>query len=427
QLAEALTTGRRRPRTDWRTAEPLDAIDVSPNRLLTSPGSLETLVIDDGASGYLPARIPDVPLPNQDLYWMAEVILPSWQPLPDQRLVQHVLEAPAYSSHAARISREGVAYIAPHILRLGGADLESETIRPRLRPLSLRQAVEALAGQAGLQTRPSDKGLYAHLAAELLGGSEALLERVCDASWDRLVRTLMCPGGDTAIGLHLNDERIYFTMPELASLHAKHQLAQPVAGLLQADIVTRGLLYKCATCRLAAFYTDEEIGDRLRCARCRARFGIRDHGWMPADEPRWHYRLAEVIWQLYEHNGDVPLRAIAEHLRPADDRVSFEYVHEIELWDGEDRLAELDICARRGPDLWIGEAKIAPRLGTKAEAAAKLRGLRRAAEVLQPRGLIFATAAPEWTPGAARQIGEAFQRTAHEVKLVSSPAPAGQD
>jgi hypothetical protein len=43
--------------------------------------------------------------------------------------------------------------------------------------------------------------------------------------------------------------------------------------------------------------------------------------------------------------------------------------------------------------LWIGEAKIAPTLGTANETKAKLRGLKRVAEVLRPHGVLLVTGA----------------------------------
>jgi len=55
-------------------------------------------------------------------------------------------------------------------------------------------------------------------------------------------------------------------------------------------------------------------------------------------------------------------------------------LHELDLWPpGAARPIELDVCAQRGAELWIGEAKKAPTLGSPNEARSKLAGLRRAA------------------------------------------------
>ena len=147
--------------------------------------------------------------------------------------------------------------------------------------------------------------------------------------------------------------------------------------LLGGAIVMRGLVFRCPLCRLKAWYGADELADRLRCARCREPFALTDCGWQPGTEPQWRYRLNELLWQLLMHNGDVPLRALRETLGIGRRQVRqpTASLHEHDLWPpGAETPIELDICAQRGPELWIGEAKVANSLGGEPQARAKLAG-----------------------------------------------------
>ena len=141
-------------------------------------------------------------------------------------------------------------------------------------------------------------------------------------------------------------------------------------------MLLRGLVFRCPLCALKGWYGADELAERLRCARCRRPFTLAERlrcarcrrpftltesGWQPPNEPQWRYRLAEVLWQLLEHHGDLPLRALSEVLNLGRGRLSgpSAMLHEQDLWaPGAERPIELDICAQRGPELWIGESGI---------------------------------------------------------------------
>ena len=168
------------------------------------------------------------------------------------------------------------------------------------------------------------------------------------------------------------------------------------------------------------------MAERLRCARCRRPFTLTEPGWQPPQaEPQWRYRLAEVFWQLLEHNGDLPLRALREVLGlGAGDRRPAAWVHEHDLWaPGAEHPIELDICAQRGPELWIGEAKLTDNMGKGRQEKKKLQSLREAAELLQPHGIVLVTAESAWSPRTQLTAEAVLQHPARHLLLVSCPTP----
>jgi hypothetical protein len=276
-------------------------------------------------------------------------------------------------------------------------DMASEVVRPRIGVLGLREQLETILAVSGWRLEPSDKGQYAEGAAKLFGGDDELLATLSAPSWWRALTALRSETApdETPRGWKLADQRTYYDLPDVEAIRLETALAPGLTELLQQRILMRGLVFRCPVCRLKAWYGADELADRLRCARCRGPFALTDPGWQPEAEPQWRYRLNELLWQLLAHNGDVPLRALRETLGigTPEMRQPTASLHEHDLWAPRSKTPlELDICAQRGPELWIGEAKIANSLGREPQARAKLKGLRRAAQLLRPHGILFVTA-----------------------------------
>jgi hypothetical protein len=401
-LAEQLATASSNT-LEWSvTDDPAGQVHDRPARLFSRAPGLETLSLQDGLTGYLPPELPEVgEAPGQRIYWMAELLGDNWQPLPDARLATEVVRWQSYDSASARPTRSGAAYLCPHYLRMSD-DMASETVRPRIAVLGLRDQLAAILDGRGWRLEPSDKGQYAEGAAKLFGGGDELRAALSKSNWWGALTALRsdaAPGGGQR-GWKLADQRTYYELAELEAIGAEAGLESDVPELLERRILMRGLVFRCPLCRLKAWYGADELADRLRCARCREPFGLTDHGWQPEAEPQWRYRLNELLWQLLMHNGDVPLRALRETLGigTADVRQPTASLHEHDLWPPDAKTPiELDICAQRGPELWIGEAKVANILGREQQARVKLEGLRRAAMLLRPHGILFVTASEGWT------------------------------
>ena len=122
---------------------------------------------------------------------------------------------------------------------------------------------------------------------------------------------------------------------------------------------------------------------------------------------RWFYRLAEVAWQFLDANGDLPIRGIFQELWDTD--AVMDATPELDLWEpGATTPIEIDICVQRGPELWIGEAKVSDKLGTAAEENAKLSKLASAASMLGAHGVLFVTAADDFRATTKARIAGKF-------------------
>ena len=84
----------------------------------------------------------------------------------------------------------------------------------------------------------------------------------------------------------------------------------------------------------------------------------------------------------------------------------------------------LDICAQHGSELWIGEAKVANSLGREPQARAKLDGLRRAANLLRPHGILLVTASEGWTDRTKEIARDVLAGTPNELRFARCPRPA---
>lgn len=427
-LAEELRTATSDSR-DWLVRDDaLEPLRERPARLFSRAPGLETFALQDGATGFMPPELPEVgEAPGQRIYWMAELIGENWQPLPDARLATEVVRWPSYDSASARPTRSGAAYLCPHFMRMSD-DMASEVVRPQIGVLGLREQLSTILAESGWRLEPSDKGQYAEGAAKLFGGDDELRTALSTPSWWRALTALRsetAPDGERR-GWKLADQRTYYELAGFVAIRAEAGLDADLPELLERRILMRGLVFRCPLCRLKAWYGADELADRLRCARCREPFALTDRGWQPVAEPQWRYRMNELLWQLLTHNGDVPLRALRETLGigTRDLRKPTAALHEHDLWEpGAETPIELDICAQRGPELWIGEAKVANSLGREQQARGKLEGLRQAAQLLRPHVILFVTASERWTDRTEEIARDVLGDLPSELRFASCARP----
>lgn len=394
-------------------------------RLAATNPSIETIPLIDGETAHLDARWPDVePSGHEGIYWTTEVVAPKWLPISDGRLSDAILNAPGYASgRTTRVTGDGgFAYLCPHFMRMGPQDFAAETVRPQLRILSLHEQVQHLLGHEGWTSRLSDKGLYATASWALFGGETRFAETIDNSSWWHVLQAMANrPGSLRDIDFFdlRDDRRRYVTASAFAQLRARTGLPDELPQLVSTGILQRGLIHKCAVCRWTGWFDALELGERLRCSRCRNRFDLRSEGWMPAAEPQWHYRIPEVLWQFIEHDGDIPNHAISRCLGSP---VTVDALAEIEIFDPAGVQCELDICAAVRGELWIGEAKRASTLGgSKKEANKTLSNIERVAGVLRPRGIIFATGSEAWTSATTELIRARFADKPYELRIEACP------
>lgn len=300
-------------------------------------------------------------------------------------------------------------------------------LRPTLRPLSTVAQLEALLADTGWRCGLSDKGIYREQTAELLGGLEELVAMISDPNWHRLLLALTSTKKSGQSGRWLKSEqRRVFRLNQLDALLAQVGLSESTADLVSRGLVRRGLLHKCPRCRWEGWYEQDELGGDLRCGRCRRPFRLGDPGWFGQGEPSWFYRSDEVVWQFCEHHGQLPLRAAWTLLWT--DRPTTVVAPEVDLFEpGRAKPVELDICAVRGAEIWIGEAKTTATLGrSESDALLKMQRLRRAAEAVSADGVLLVSEVG-FGPTAEAVIREVFNaKDPFEVRVEHVPEPGGE-
>ena len=186
--------------------------------------------------------------------------------------------------------------------------------------------------------------------------------------------------------------RRFLTLADAAALAdvAVEQARTIVDQLLDRHVLDRGLVLACERCAYAAFYPLAELSRNFTCGRCGRSAAIRQERWKkPVDEPYWYYSLDEVAFQALSHDGwDVVevLTQLSHHTR------SFLWTPQMDFWQGDDLLGEIDIIAIADGRLIVGEAKSGDRLehGAGAERKAVAR-LVQLAEHLTADTLVLAS------------------------------------
>jgi hypothetical protein len=270
-------------------------------------GRTEMVQLVDGAT--LPL---DTPLLRRtrtivpaEMRWITEAQGHEWTPVRHHTLGTRLLEGISTASELIRMTRDGVAYFSTGMLILGGASLESSIVRPMLRPLVLVDQVRAILEPLGWDCDMSDKGVYAHESMALFGGFEEL----CVALRDPYVRAIVdAYRNRSAPGRSLShDDRRYLTWESFKTILNDQQVAETIDPLRSRGILVRGLVLKCSRCRQEAWHHAAAVGETFTCGRCHLQQPADRRSWLGGDEPVWSYRMAEVLYQFLEHDGDLRL------------------------------------------------------------------------------------------------------------------------
>jgi hypothetical protein len=369
----------------WR-----DVLPARPARLLVrdlvSPG--QPLALQGGRTGVLHTPVPELGEGAElELRWMTEVSIEDgrWPLMRHPASSQQVSDLPA---NLARAGADGFAYLSPPMLVRANVPLALQATRPAIEPVSALEQLIAVAAAGDWRCRPSEKGLYTSHAASLFGGFEELCAALSSAPVAAVLVAFL-DGARDAAGLPLGDRRRYLTHEEIEKLAGGETSAFEM--LLDANVLRRGVVLKCARCRFAAWYRPSEFDPSFSCKRCGAAQPVDGATLVDRAEPVWRYQLDEVIFQFLRHDGELPV--LAAQSRFGDFRAPAGVVCELELRHEDARQVEVDFAVIRAGELWLGEAFTRPRYA-KQEEPERLRELREVAELLGARGVLLATAAP---------------------------------
>jgi hypothetical protein len=385
---------------DWR-----DVLPEEPVRLYErdNEGRTELVQLLDGESVDLRTPLPrrvwtETPA---EMRWLTEIRGHDWTPIRYRSLGTTLLHGMFTNSELVRTTRDGVGYFSPGgSLIPAGASLESVVVRPTLRPLTVLEQVQAILEPHGWTCEPSDKGIYANESMRLFGGFDELCVALRDPDVRSVIDAYRAQDKDAPGPRLSSDSRRYLLWKHFERLLGAKQVAAIIDRMLTQGVLRRGLVLKCGRCRQAAWYSAGAVGEKFECGRCHLEQVPDRRSWF-GDEPLWSYRLAEVLYQFLENNGELALLAVHDEFEPSNRPLAHGF--ELELAPPDRKGVEVDIFSADGYRLWIGEAKTNARF-----EAARLPFIAELASLLDAYGVILATSKARWPPAMRDEAHSAF-------------------
>jgi hypothetical protein len=363
----------------------------------------------DEMAGLLNTPLPSVGLADDPdaVDWQVEATIDD-TPLPTRVSIGPLLTRGVGFGEKVRSSREGTSYVS-HSRGLvpAGLRLDQRLARPRLRMPQPVEMFNALLGASGMRGEISTAGAFTSGAMELFGGFSALVKAFAGPR-SRALLDAFRPPGPGRKGADKRGPGVYLTRLQRRFLSVKDLEAVTAAGTdevralldsyTERGILRRGIALKCARCRFDGWYRAGEFAQTFVCTRCRATWPLSQRAWRdPSDEPTWRYELDEIVYQAVVENARAPILAL-EALRAAVRPFGgFMFGPELDVYRGDELLAEVDIWAVVEGRICIGEAKTTDRLAeTAAREQIVAERLIRIADAVTAEEFVVATTEPAW-------------------------------
>jgi hypothetical protein len=264
------------------------------------------------------------------------------------------------STNETRVSKTGVCYTCPNIGYFGG-DIDVTLVRPRLRIVDPLKIIIQYFGETGYQdVRISDKGNFTEETIKKFGSLEEIGEFFKKENnrqlFSRFLETKSSNKPDIGEMVSVN-QRAYLDFQSIQYLTGSEKETTKLIDLfITKGIVYRGLILRCSRCRESDWFGLGEIDQDFTCKRCWNKEYVQFKNWKEGNEPKWFYKLDEVLYQGVKNNMFVPLLTLS-YLKQKSKR-SFLYVPELELrkipnTPKPDR--EVDICSIQDGQIVLGE------------------------------------------------------------------------
>ena len=294
----------------------------------------------------------------------------------------------------------------------------------RFRKPSAEQIVETIFNSSGFsKIEPSINAKYHHDFIKRTGGFEEVSNYLTMSPFKELFSLLSDRKNNNKPGWILKnlDRRV------LNHLQLRHELGEdnpiktkeyfetvcdklPDAAieLLEKGILERGFKLKCDSCSFESWYPIEQVTHEFKCSRCY-------NTQVYKSNPLWLYKLAEVTFQGFNSNMDVPLLALNCLRRMSN--YNFEWVPDLDIYWHENKKEihkNIDIICIIDGKLCIGEAKnngkIEPDQFKLYETIAKR---------ISPNIIVFATSKANWSPGTNKRIKQLEKEFNGEVLILT--------
>lgn len=340
--------------------------------------------------------------------WITQLSIAGHAPPKHYKLGTWTVPDPRLSTEEARISREGPAYFCPNTGYFGG-DIDTVLVRPRLRLSSLSSLLEELSQQNGYECRLSDKGVYAEESVSKWGDLQQIAAFLRRPQFRAMLNQYLDKSGsEPGKGVYLNDKRRYLDFGAIEAIVGKGTEAL-IDELITKKVLYRGFVFGCAYCKDVAWFSIAEITQEFQCRRCGRKQTFTKPNWRMPEEPRWFYKLDELVYLGFSQGMTVSLLAL-DHLRVGSES-SFTFSTDREFWRPGAQKPDVEADFFCVPDgvLTIGEAKKESTLGaSQSEEAEKIRKYKRLATELCARQVVFATLSPIWNETTVTRIKAAF-------------------
>jgi len=364
------------------------------------------------------AGVLDTPRPEgvtetipMEFTWHMDALIDQVRLPPRSCLNEAMHVASELTRRSVRASSEGISYHSrEEFFFPAGASVEQMTFHPRLRLPDAQDLFQRLFADAGLRAAISQAGRYSTGAIELWGGLGDIAGDFRDPARNALLQAFRSKErSGVAPGVYLDVKRRFLSIWDVRrvtklSTEAARDL---IDSYVARGILARGLCLKCSRCSYAGWYSLDEIGQTFRCGRCRHEGPISGPVWRkPQGQPLFFYQLDELAYQAIDHDARAPLLTLDQ--LQTESRDGFLFAPEMEIFEDDKRLAEIDILAIYGAAIVIGEAKTTDMLHPDArEEERALKKLGKVSKRVGAHEVALATTELNWserTVEAARRI-----------------------
>jgi hypothetical protein len=321
-----------------------------------------------------------------------------------------------YDRRFVRVSAGGLSYFCPHFAYMQGwGGIENFIARPKLKLFEDFTIIEELFKESDYHIKYSDKGDYQRESCLKFRGCSNLEEFILDEKKrSLLLRYCDDSKSEEGKGIFLkSDGRRYLWFEEIKNI-VDTDTRGVIDSLIENEIVYRGFIFQCKKCRNAAWYPIEEVTSRFKCSRCNSEQIFKQENWKnPPEEPRWYYKLDEVVYQGIKNNMHVPILTVRQ-LRKLF-KNGFHYTPEIEVrknLTAEKPDLEIDLVSVIDGEVYIGEATIENEIDTDTiKERNRLEKLREIAAKVRARKVVFATFSDSWSERSIRNVKEIFENS----------------
>lgn len=327
-----------------------------------------------------------------------------------------------------RATKDGFSFhVLPNGLIRGTERLSEIVVKPRIKIKPAFKAVRDIFKHHGYEISLSDKGSYIKKSLELFGGLSNLVKIFKDEKQGAVIEayndTDRDKDNDDRIGVLLkNPERVYLELENIQNIYDDEEKALLfLDSNLKRGVLQRGVILFCSHCKQSQWYHISDIDNDFKCSRCTTLQEIRKENWKAEvvghKDLRFHYSLAEVLYQGINHNMEASV-ITADYLKKSAD-TDFLFVPDIEIYNQESSddgpNFEIDFAAIYQGGLYLGECKTN---STEEISDSKIENYASISKELMAT-FIFSTT-EEWSEDKKTRIKEKFDNTNSEVKFLDS-------